>query len=45
MLKEVIYQVVHGHDLKEAEMTRAMEIIMSGEATEAQIGSLLPRCA
>ena len=41
MLKEAIYQVVHGHDLKEAEMTRAMEIIMNGEATEAQIGSFI----
>ncbi|MGA9460000.1 MAG: anthranilate phosphoribosyltransferase [Desulfobaccales bacterium] len=41
MLKEVIYRVVHGHDLNEAEMTRAMEIIMSGEATEAQIGSFI----
>ena len=41
MLKEAIYQVVHGHDLNEAEMTRAMEIIMSGEATEAQIGSFI----
>ncbi|MGO9394609.1 MAG: anthranilate phosphoribosyltransferase, partial [Desulfobaccales bacterium] len=41
MLKEAIYRVVHGHDLNEAEMTRAMEIIMSGEATEAQIGSFI----
>src|SRR5208337_1991366 len=41
MLKEAIYKVVQGRDLNEAEMSRAMEIIMTGEATEAQIGSFI----
>jgi anthranilate phosphoribosyltransferase len=41
MLKEAIYQVVTRQDLSEAEMTRAMEIIMGGEATEAQIAAFI----
>ena len=41
MLKEAILKVVTGQDLTEAEMTRAMEAIMSGEATEAQIGAFI----
>ena len=35
MLKEAIYKVVTRQDLTEEEMTRAMDIIMTGEATEA----------
>ena len=41
MLKEAILKVVSRQDLTEAEMTRAMEAIMSGEATEAQIGAFI----
>jgi anthranilate phosphoribosyltransferase len=41
MLKEVIYKVVTRQDLTEAEMVRAMEIIMEGSATEAQIGAFI----
>ncbi len=41
MLKEAIYKVVTRQDLTEAEMTRAMEVIMGGEATEAQIGAFI----
>jgi anthranilate phosphoribosyltransferase len=41
MLKEAIFKVVNRQDLTEAEMTRAMEAIMSGEATEAQIGAFI----
>ncbi len=41
MLKEAIYKVVTREDLTEEEMTRAMEVIMTGEATEAQIGAFI----
>ncbi len=41
MLKESIYKVVTRQDLTEAEMTRAMEIIMGGEATDAQIAAFI----
>ena len=41
MLKEAIYKVVTRQDLTEEEMTRAMDIIMTGEATEAQIGAFI----
>jgi len=41
MLREAILKVVNRQDLTEAEMTRAMEAIMSGEATEAQIGAFI----
>jgi anthranilate phosphoribosyltransferase len=41
MLKEAIYKVVTRQDLTEAEMTLAMEAIMGGEATEAQIGAFI----
>ncbi len=41
MLKEAILKVVSRQDLTEAEMTRAMEAIMNGEATEAQIGAFI----
>jgi anthranilate phosphoribosyltransferase len=41
MLKEAIYKVVNRQDLTEAEMTRAMEVIMEGQATEAQIGAFI----
>ncbi|MEW6387804.1 MAG: anthranilate phosphoribosyltransferase [Thermodesulfobacteriota bacterium] len=41
MLKEAIYKVVTRQDLTEAEMVRAMEIIMEGAATDAQIGAFI----
>jgi anthranilate phosphoribosyltransferase len=41
MLKEAIYKVVMQQDLTEAEMTRAMEIIMTGQATDAQIAAFI----
>jgi anthranilate phosphoribosyltransferase len=41
MLKEAIYQVVTRQDLTEVQMTRAMEVIMEGQATEAQIGAFI----
>jgi len=40
-MKEAILKVVTGQDLSEAEMTRAMEVIMEGSATEAQIGAFI----
>jgi len=41
MLKKAIFKVVTRQDLTEEEMTRAMDIIMTGEATEAQIGAFI----
>ena len=41
MLKDAIYKVVTRQDLTEEEMTRTMDIIMTGEATEAQIGAFI----
>ena len=41
MLKPYIAKVMHGESLKEDEAERAMQIIMSGEATDAQIGGYL----
>jgi len=41
MIKEAINKVVHLQNLTEAEASAAMVEIMSGEATEAQIGSLI----
>ncbi len=41
MLKESIYKVVTRQDLTEEEMVRAMEVIMTGRATEAQIGAFI----
>jgi anthranilate phosphoribosyltransferase len=41
MLKEAIHKVVTRQDLSEAEMSRAMEVIMEGQATEAQIGAFI----
>ncbi len=41
MIKEFISKVVQGHDLKEIEMEKAMDEIMSGTATPAQIGSFI----
>ncbi len=41
MIKEAIAQVVTGTDLDEAQMTAVMQEIMSGEATDAQIGSFI----
>ncbi|MGI9953515.1 anthranilate phosphoribosyltransferase [Moorellaceae bacterium AZ2] len=41
MLPEYIHKVVAGHSLTEAEAETAMEVIMGGEATPAQIGAFL----
>jgi anthranilate phosphoribosyltransferase len=41
MLKDAIYKVVTRQDLTEAEMVAAMEEIMEGRATEAQIGAFI----
>jgi anthranilate phosphoribosyltransferase len=41
MIREAIAQVVTGKDLDEQQMTAVMQEIMSGEATDAQIGSFI----
>ena len=41
MIKEAVAKVVSGTDLTETEMERTMNEIMSGNATPAQIGSLI----
>ena len=41
MIKEAIALVVTGQDLDEQQMTAVMQEIMSGEATDAQIGSFI----
>jgi anthranilate phosphoribosyltransferase len=41
MIKESIAKVVGGHDLTEGEMQVSMEEIMTGKATNAQIGSFI----
>ncbi len=41
MIKEAIQKVVKGEDLTEGEMVRAMEEVMTGKATPAQIGSFI----
>ena len=41
MIKECIGKVVMGEDLMETEMEKAMDEIMSGEATPAQIAALI----
>lgn len=41
MIKELISRIVLGEDLTEAEMKKAMDEIMSGEATPAQIGAFI----
>jgi len=41
MLKQAIQKVVNGSDLTEQEMEAAMEVIMTGQATPAQIGSFI----
>ncbi|MGN1175269.1 MAG: anthranilate phosphoribosyltransferase [Roseburia sp.] len=40
-MKELIAKVVEGKDLTEEEAKKGMEILLSGEATQAQIGSFL----
>ncbi len=40
-LRSAIARTVDGKDLSQAEMQAAMRLIMSGEATQAQIGALL----
>ncbi len=41
MIREAIHKVVDKIDLEEEEMMQVMEEIMSGEATQAQIGSFI----
>ncbi len=41
MIKEAIGKVVEGQDLDEQEMVAVMDEIMSGDATDAQIGSFI----
>lgn len=41
MIQESIRRIVQGQDLDEAEMTETMMEIMSGEATDAQIGAFM----
>jgi len=41
MIKPYLAKVMHGHDLTLEEAEQAMEIIMSGQATDAQIGGYL----
>ena len=41
MLKQAIQKVVNGSNLTEQEMEAAMEVIMTGQATPAQIGSFI----
>ena len=41
MLKEMIHRLVEGEDLSEGQMIDAMEAIMAGEATHAQIAAFL----
>ena len=41
MIKQAIGQIVTGRDLDEQQMTTVMREIMSGEATDAQIGSFI----
>ena len=41
IMQEFIYKLVNRQDLTAAEMTRAMETIMTGEATDAQIGAFI----
>ena len=40
-IQEAIAQVIEGHDLTRPEMVEVMNAIMSGEATDAQIGGFL----
>ena len=41
MLKQAIHKIVEGLNLSEEEMEAAMDVIMSGNATPAQIGSFI----
>ncbi|WP_417917039.1 anthranilate phosphoribosyltransferase [Candidatus Electronema sp. JC] len=41
MIKEAIARIVTGQHLEEAQMTAVMQEIMSGQATDAQIGSFI----
>ncbi len=41
MLKDLIHKLVDGHDLSQGEMIDAMEAIMGGEATPAQMAAFL----
>ena len=41
MIKELISKVVKGEDLTEAEMEKAMDEIMTGSATPAQIAAFI----
>jgi anthranilate phosphoribosyltransferase len=41
MIRDLISKIVEGTDLSESEMIKAMDEIMSGEATPAQIGAFI----
>lgn len=41
MIKELIAKVVNGNDLTEPEMEKAMDTIMTGKTTDAQIGAFV----
>ncbi|MBW2000740.1 MAG: anthranilate phosphoribosyltransferase, partial [Deltaproteobacteria bacterium] len=41
MIKEAISKVVRGEDLPQSQMEEVMEEIMSGRATDAQIGAFI----
>ena len=41
MMKDAIQKVVQGNDLSEEEMIHAMNEIMEGKATDAQIGAFI----
>ena len=41
MIKELISNVIRGEDLTEVEMEKAMDEIMTGTATPAQIGAFI----
>ncbi|MEW5736476.1 MAG: anthranilate phosphoribosyltransferase [Thermodesulfobacteriota bacterium] len=45
MFRQELQKIVKGHDLYEEEATRVMDIIMNGEATEAQIGAFMAALA
>ncbi|MEZ4679084.1 MAG: hypothetical protein R2932_33195 [Caldilineaceae bacterium] len=44
-IQQAIHQLFEGNDLSNVEADAAMSQIMAGEATEAQIGAFLARCA
>jgi anthranilate phosphoribosyltransferase len=41
MIREALFKVVEGHDLSREEASRVMEVLMSGQATDAHIAAFL----